>query len=158
MLATLLVAATGIACTEVPRGAKHDVGPTGADPQRPVLETSDGRHAGTGLVDDTLRTPAIVEPGAHQIIDQMIADYESYADEYRDLTRRGEDDDKVFIKADSLLRHAENVYAGLVDAMEINTFSAGQRRRLDNAKSRFDRLAKSFHATTRPKRVTTPRH
>lgn len=112
----------------------------------------------SGIIDDTLRTPAIVEPGAREIINQMITDYESYVEKYRALAQNSETDMHAFLAADSLLHHAENVYAGLVDAMEINAFTASQRRRLDTAKARLDRLAKKHYATPRPKRVPKSSH
>lgn len=112
----------------------------------------------SGIIDDTLRTPAIVESGPQQIISQMITDYESYVEKYQNLAQHSETDMHAFVQADSLLHHAENVYAGLVDAMEINPFTASQRRRLDSAKARLDRMAKKHHATPRPKRTPKSHH
>ena len=146
------------ACSEVPKGADARSDAADAIAERPGMPVSVGEGHQSGIVDDTLRTPAIVEPGARAIIDQMIADYQGYVDVYRKLAQNSETDMRAFVQADSLLHHAENVYAGLVDAMELNSFSSIQRRRLDTAKARFDRLAKKHYATPRPKRTPTPHY
>lgn len=70
----------------------------------------------------------------------MIDQYGAYAAEYGALMQQSKLDEATAAHADSLLLHADNTYAGLVDAMETIPFTAQQRQRLEATRQQLGKL------------------